>query len=69
MKLITFDLNDMIIYSRTLNEAPDADLVKSENFELDQFYLAHNNGMDYIQMNSSELMFFIQFTYAMILLI
>ena len=48
MKLITFDLNDMVIYSRTLNEAPNVDLVKSENFDLGQFYLAHNNGMDYI---------------------
>ena len=65
MKLITFDLNDMVIYSRILNEAPNVDLVKSENFDLGQFYLAHNNGMDYIQMTGSELLFFIQFAYAM----
>lgn len=64
MKIITFEQDKMQIYSRGINESPDNKVTETKNFELDMFYIAHNNGVDYIQMDTTELMFFMQFIYS-----
>lgn len=65
MKIITLDREKMEIWFRRIDDAPDTKITKNNNFEENYFYLAHIDGISYLQFDASELMNFIKVIYGL----